>query len=59
MNLYFNHHYYYKNEIRYCIRIAPLFFMGTGGGPLAKPMENRKKGRGNGKGIMRHTNAPA
>ena len=32
--------------------------MGTGGGPLAKPMENRKKERGKWKGVMTHRDAP-
>jgi hypothetical protein len=27
----------------YFVRMAPLFFMGTWGGPLAKPMGNKKK----------------
>ena len=33
--------------IRYFIWTAPLFFVGTGGGPLAKPTEGWKKGRRN------------
>ena len=36
-----------KMTIRYFIWTAPLFFVGTGGGPLAKPTEGWKKGRRN------------
>ena len=48
--MYFNRHFYNtKNEIMYDIWIAPLFLMGTGGGPLAKPTERMEGGKGDGR----------